>query len=607
MTGTVAIVQARMGSTRLPGKVVASLAGLPVLWHVVHRLKKVKSIDRIVLAVPEGPEDDILETFARGLGAAVVRGSREDVLARFAKVVDATDPRLIVRVTGDAPLVDPDFIAAKIALLAATGGDYPLAREGECVHQGVDVLSRRAFDRLRHEAAADPLAREHITAYIKAHPENFHIVPLEVPKWLDRPFLRLTVDTPDDLRFMQSLYEKSGAWPGELKLAEALALVDQEPKLAMQNAHVRQKAPDEREATVLLRVDGGDKRGLGHVRRMLSLARSLRDREALGVRALMREMSGSDIARDMLAAAGIKVRTMPESDDGGIALLAAARETDARIVVLDIRERIAPSILDRLRADGRAVVTIDDASPNRLGADLAFLPPVPQVAELAWPGFTGTLVADWRHVVLGWTGSAPAPAKPSMAQRVLVLTGGSDAYGLIRPIVQSLSALAVTASDPVEVAVVVGPAVPHRDARLAELKEAGHAVYDAPEGLGEPFAAADVAVSVFGVSAYEVVAAGVPTVLIAMTADDLRSAGAFADAGLARVVDGSAGFAGDGVILTVRELLSDAAARAAMSDRQRAAIDGGGADRVAMRIGALARARQSAAPTKKAALASGAA
>src|SRR5581483_8361543 len=133
---TVAIIQARMGSTRLPGKVFRPVAGMPLLWHIVHRLKAARRIDDIAIATTTNPLDEAIVEFGRVEGITVIRGPEDNVLARFARAAEQLDADIIVRVSSDAPFIDAGFVDHLIQSLIAQDGDYVLMEEGEpCAHE----------------------------------------------------------------------------------------------------------------------------------------------------------------------------------------------------------------------------------------------------------------------------------------------------------------------------------------------------------------------------------------------------------------------------------------------------------------------------------------
>src|SRR6202000_1947715 len=159
----VAVIQARMGSTRLPGKVLKPIAGKPLLWHIVHRLKSCRLLEDIAVATTVNPADEAIVEWCNEHGITVVRGPEENVLARYGTAAEKLDGDVIVRVTSDAPFIDAGFVDHLVATLIEQDGDYVLMEKGrECAHEGVHPSSRRALDRLMMDATHDPAAREHV-------------------------------------------------------------------------------------------------------------------------------------------------------------------------------------------------------------------------------------------------------------------------------------------------------------------------------------------------------------------------------------------------------------------------------------------------------------
>ena len=279
----VAIIQASMGSTRHPGKVLKPVAGQPLLWHIVHRLKASHLIEDIAVATTTNPRDDAIAGFGQEHGITVVRGPADDVLALFARAAEALDADIIVRVVCDAPFIDAGFVDHLIASMIEQGGDYALLDEGAVTaHEGVEPLTRRALDKLMMDAHDDPVARKHVTGYFKLHPD---FVPIARAKPFPAPTRdsgRLTIDTPDDLAFAEAIHARLDAKAGEASLGDLLMLVEREPPLRSLNGHARQKPPVAPGGLALIRCDGGGDFGYGHVKRMIALARALRDREGIG-------------------------------------------------------------------------------------------------------------------------------------------------------------------------------------------------------------------------------------------------------------------------------------------------------------------------------------
>jgi spore coat polysaccharide biosynthesis protein SpsF len=236
---TVAIVQARMGSTRLPGKVLAELGGATMLAQVVRRLRDTHLVTEIVVATTTGAEDDAVVRAAGRLGAGVHRGPADDVLARFAGAARSYRADVVARVTADCPLLDGGVVDQVLAAL--TGGvDYASNTHVRTYPRGLDVeaLHRDTLERIARMATS-PAAREHVTAFVMEQPALFRIAQVTADR--DDSDLRWTVDTADDLAMIRGLYAELGLGDGSRPYREVVAAVRARPELAQRNAHVQQK------------------------------------------------------------------------------------------------------------------------------------------------------------------------------------------------------------------------------------------------------------------------------------------------------------------------------------------------------------------------------
>jgi spore coat polysaccharide biosynthesis protein SpsF len=198
--GDVAIViQARTGSSRLPGKVLADIAGRPALRLQIDRLRPlVAAGHRLVVATSDLPADDAIEALARAAGTDVVRGSETDVLGRFGLVLDACSPATVVRLTGDCPLSDPAIVADALALHAETGAAYTSTVHPRSFPKGLDVevVAATALAEAVAEAR-EPDEREHVTPFVVRRPDRYPAATLSSGD--DLGDLWWTVDTADDL------------------------------------------------------------------------------------------------------------------------------------------------------------------------------------------------------------------------------------------------------------------------------------------------------------------------------------------------------------------------------------------------------------------------
>jgi spore coat polysaccharide biosynthesis protein SpsF len=202
-----AILQARMSSTRLPGKVMRDLIGRPMIERQLERLRRCETLTRIVVATSEDRSDDPLATFLGGIGVDVFRGPLQDVLGRF--VGAAEDLRLespIVRLTADCPLADPGVIDACVRLQTEAGADYASNALKRTYPRGLDVeVFTLAALRAAGSEAAEAYEREHVTPFLYRRPERFRLADLVQPR--DESALRWTVDTPADFDFVRRVYE----------------------------------------------------------------------------------------------------------------------------------------------------------------------------------------------------------------------------------------------------------------------------------------------------------------------------------------------------------------------------------------------------------------
>lgn len=229
MPRTVAVVQARMGSRRFPGKMLRELAGKPLLFHVLERARRIRSADAVVLATSTLARDDPLVALAGSMRVAAVRGPEEDVLARFLLAVEATGAEVVIRICGDAPLFDPGFLDDAAALLRSSGADLVRVRDdAPSALQGAEVVSARALRWSAAIAPDDPLAREHVTGYALAHPGGLRVATIDPDPGLLGEF-HLSIDRPGDLEIMRRIYDRLYVAGEVVSLRKAVDLLRASP------------------------------------------------------------------------------------------------------------------------------------------------------------------------------------------------------------------------------------------------------------------------------------------------------------------------------------------------------------------------------------------
>jgi spore coat polysaccharide biosynthesis protein SpsF len=235
----VAITQARIGSTRLPRKVLLEAAGEPLLWWHLSRLGRAASVDAVVVATTDEPDSEAIAAIAERAGAAVWRGPLDDVLARFAGAAGLARAATVIRVTSDCPLIDPALIDLAVAEYSAT---FP-----ECRYVSLDAtryprgLDCEVFDRAALDIAAaeaiEPYDREHVTPFIRRDHSRFR--PRSLAPEAALPSERWCVDTEDDLALVRHVLAAIG--DRDFGWRDVLDLLDANPGWRNLNAHVMQK------------------------------------------------------------------------------------------------------------------------------------------------------------------------------------------------------------------------------------------------------------------------------------------------------------------------------------------------------------------------------
>ncbi|MBZ5722043.1 MAG: glycosyltransferase family protein [Acidobacteriia bacterium] len=236
----VAIIQARMGSTRLPGKVLKDLGGDTVLARVVSRVRRCRLVNEVVVATSRDPANDVILKECQRLETRVFRGSERDVLERYYQAACEVQADVVVRITSDCPLIDPQLTDDTIRVFIDQHCEYASNVFPRTYPRGLDVevFSSGALMRAWREARS-PHEREHVTPYFYEHPEWFPQASLRGSA--DYSKHRWTLDTAEDLQLIRAIYSRMGN-RDDFCWREVLDLMEREPELAELNAHVMQKS-----------------------------------------------------------------------------------------------------------------------------------------------------------------------------------------------------------------------------------------------------------------------------------------------------------------------------------------------------------------------------
>lgn len=236
------IIQARMGSTRLPGKILRPIMGRPMLSYLIERVKLIQMPHTAIIATTTNPQDNVIEDFARQEDILFFRGCEEDVLDRYYQACCKYPADVIVRLTSDCPLIDPSIVDQAIHLFQtdATRLDYLSNTLQRTFPRGMDVevFSFEVLKMASHEASS-PFDREHVTPFLYRHSERFHLSNFthlpDVSKY------RLTVDTSEDFLLINKIFEELYPNKKKFTLDDILRAFEQHPEWKEINAHVKQK------------------------------------------------------------------------------------------------------------------------------------------------------------------------------------------------------------------------------------------------------------------------------------------------------------------------------------------------------------------------------
>lgn len=230
-----------MASSRLPGKVLLPVLEKPMLLHLVSRLRAVPSLDAIVLATTSNAADDPLEAFASKAGIACFRGSEDDVMQRVIDAAESVGADVVVEITGDCPVIDPEIVEQAIRMFQAHDADYVGNAQVRSYPDGMDVQVFR-LDTLRRSAAltADRLDREHVTLHIRNHPGLFAHVHLVAPPEIHWPELGLTLDEKADYELLKRIIEHFEKKP-LFSCLDAVRLLRERPEWLAINQAVQRK------------------------------------------------------------------------------------------------------------------------------------------------------------------------------------------------------------------------------------------------------------------------------------------------------------------------------------------------------------------------------
>jgi len=233
MPRIIASIEARMGSSRLAGKVLNDICGKPALTRLTNRLRLCRLLDGIILATSVEQADNKIEQWAQAEGVAIHRGSEDDVLLRVVEAHQKMNSDVVVEITGDCILIDPELVDMGIETFLANDCDVVTTLRKRSFPIGLDLLIFKCSDLVNVErTVSDAVVREHISPYFIEHPEIYRIINLFAPKRWTAPNHRFVLDYPEDLSFIRKIYSiLEPQYGGNFGLEEIMSLVESQPSL----------------------------------------------------------------------------------------------------------------------------------------------------------------------------------------------------------------------------------------------------------------------------------------------------------------------------------------------------------------------------------------
>jgi len=576
---TAVVVQARVGSTRLPGKVLQTLRGKTVLAHALARCAAIPRIDAVICATSDLPADDAIMAEAQKAGVHVFRGSQDDVLARYLGAADSVGAEIVLRVTSDCPLIDPAICRAVLDLRDSAGADYAANNMPRLFPHGLDC---EAFttDALRKASVTTslPFDHEHVTPWLR-RANGLKRANLLGPGW-PASMHRWTLDYPEDLDFFRAVFDSLDD-PDHADMQDVLSLLAARPDILALNAvrrHGNQQPVQSPTArNIVFRCDAGADIGLGHAARCAALEDCLMPLGWNCYWAVRNETA------DYLGVGLAPARTIrldrPDPDAEAQAILRAVG--GPAIMVID-HYGLGAEYVSAYRGCAEAIVHFDDFGAADLPVDLSIaigdLAPS-CVAHRALPG--GKLAPLRAQFAQQRSGSLARRRMNPPLRRVLISFGGVDA-----PNASALAAEAVLeaglAGD-----VMIGGKARHLPAlqQMADAHPQSLQVHAGVAEVAKLASAADLAIGAPGFGTWERATVGVPTLMVLIAENQRPNAAGIEKSGAGKVCAVMGQTPRDEIkhvlVKELRALQGDPTALAAMAEKAGTLCDGRGAMRIA--------------------------
>lgn len=506
-----AIIGARLNSSRLPAKQLLALAGRPMIEHIFTRLEQVKQLDDIIIATTADEFNKPLVNWAKDNKKNVFAfdADVDDLMGRIDAVIKQENPDIILYICGDCPLINPETLDGLITALknnpTAEVAHFSPPPEGKSyIHEGFDIYRRSFWDKMI-AVAHEPFEREHVGAVYHAlnKVEPNAIAIYDEDNSYSQIQHRISVDTPADYSFMQQVYTNWYSQNDGTSIVSLHWVIEQllvTPNLVAINQNVHQKTINEQSAAVIILLQVGESIGLGHFSRMVNLAHDLQNHISSGVHLLIR---GGELAHPAL-------EHLPHTFIDDQFNIDAALRKKCDVFVFDLKNDFCQiqKRIDFAKENDIITIAIDDGTTdgkfNLDNLDLYFVPSIfaPQSLrdrlgdQLMW-GLNCMLVPQ-----------LPVRAPIDKIKNIIILTGGSDPTNLGATLPSYIDK---TIKSAVEITWVEGPYA--KATNLPQKPNLKWHLWQNPENLAQKLKDFDLAITAFGSSFFECIKSGVPAIV----------------------------------------------------------------------------------------------
>ena len=570
----VAIIQARIGSTRLPGKVLKKIQNKVVLDYVIDRLKTCKKIDDIILAITTNKKDDVLERYAKDKKISYIRGSEEDVLSRYFQAAKKYNADIIVRVTSDCPLIDPKIVDEIITKHIENNADYTANIIERTYPRGLDTEVFN-FDILEktHKHAKEKHYREHVTPYVREHPEKFKLQSIEAQGKIKRPDIGITLDTKEDFELISKIISHFDNL--DFYTENVIDFLEKNPELIKINQNVKQKKVKDK-LNIAFRVDASADIGIGHLMRCLALSEELTKK---GHSCFFVSKTDNDelINRIQKNNDFFQLNQNLDLNQDAETLIKFSNENNIDWIVTD-RYDIDTNYIQNLKEKNFKVLSIDDFAQIHYFSDIVLNQNIgSEKLKYSSERNTKFLLGPKYAILRDQLLIRENKKGPNDAEKILIMIGGTDKDNLILEILKSLKSFNKT-----EFLVVIGPLNSHYDEIKKYIKDndLNARVTKSPENMADLYLESDVAISAGGTSSYEFSYFGIPNLIIAIADNQLKISNELDKQNISIYLGKKDQLSTGNLKNKFKELIDNSALRKTLSENGKRLVDGKGKQRI---------------------------